>query len=115
MSPKERYEELLAEAAEFEKMAGDDTSAGPSYWDDKEKSTRNAIADAAWQPNRDNVGFVHSISATAASAVHSAFDTGIMKQVWLRAAAICRNRANGMRERLEKQRDELNELLDGLE
>lgn len=103
----ERYNWLRLQAEELERMAGEGSYGGTSYWANKHECTRGAIASADFVPPAE---MRYALSKEAIIAVHrvaeAAFDA-----IWKAAAEALRKDAKGLRDALEAQASELAERL----
>jgi len=104
-TPLEQYSNLIEQAKELERMAGDGNYGGATYWGNRLESTRLSVAHAEWRRKPDD-RFTWALPPESCDAIHSAFDD--QKKVdalWLAAASILRRRAQDMRNELKKQAD----------
>lgn len=114
MSPLEEYKDLISQAEELERMAGPGNYGGPTYWSNREDSTRKALSDHEYQPQDDNIGQTWWLPKESCRAIYYAFDGKMRDALWVAAAKILREQAARLKERLEKQQLELQDTLRGL-
>lgn len=107
------YRELLSQAEELEKMATQDYG-GATYWQNCEESTREAVANANWRPDEGRINMIHPLPKETCEAIHGAFNMRFMEQLWAAAAVLLREEAKGLKDRLKKERDDLEKELEAL-
>lgn len=110
VTPRERYENLIEQAVELERMAGTGNFGGPTYWDDRRESTLLSLAHAGWRRKADD-RFTWALPPESCDAIHAAFDNEHYDMIWKAAAAVLRKRAAGLREELQGQADQIAKLL----
>jgi len=89
-----RWQELMAQAEELEKMASGKDYGGPTYWSNRMESSRKAIADGDYRPSEDQIGTTWWLPIESCRAINAAFDEEVMRAVWSAAAETLRKWAS---------------------